>query len=382
MDRRPENPPDEAAERIAAALGQRPAGASPRDGGGGAAPAARAQPPRRRGPMVVAAVVLLVAGLAALATVLYVRHYFSSGALGPEVTVTVAPGSSLHDIALTLEEAGVVERARAFEIRADTDGYATKFRPGVYRLRVNEPYDSLVAALLGGSKPPTVKVTIPEGLTARQTADLLATELDGFSAREYIDLTLTHPLPFRLPGFASGGSLEGFLFPATYEVSPDVGEREFVELQLDTFKKTLAGIDLRQAHAHNLTDYDIVILGSMIEREIQVPPERALAAAVMWNRLRIDMPLQIDATIEYALPEYKEQLTYDDLKIQSPYNTYLHSGLPPTPIANPGAAALRAAAHPAAVDYLYYVARGDGTGRHYFSSSYAEFLKDKARAQQ
>ncbi len=120
----------------------------------------------------------------------------------------------------------------------------------------------------------------------------------------------------------------------------------------------------------------------MIEREIDVPSERVLAAAVIWNRLRLHMPLQIDATIEYALPVYKPVLSYRDLQIRSPYNTYLHTGLPPTPIANPGLASLRAAAHPAAVDYLYYVARGDGSGRHFWSASYAQFLKDKARAGQ
>ena len=119
----------------------------------------------------------------------------------------------------------------------------------------------------------------------------------------------------------------------------------------------------------------------MVEREAQVGAERPLVAAVIWNRLRQGMMLQIDATVQYALGEHKAVLTYDDLKVDSPYNTYLHFGLPPTPIANPGLASLQAAADPAAVDYLYYVARGDGTGRHYFSSTYSQFLSDKAKAQ-
>ena len=124
----------------------------------------------------------------------------------------------------------------------------------------------------------------------------------------------------------------------------------------------------------------MVIIASMVEREASVAEERPIVAAVIWNRLKADMLLQIDATIQYALGEQKPVLTYDDLEIDSPYNTYKHPGLPPTPIANPGLAALQAAADPADVDYLYYVARNDGTGQHYFTADYDQFLVDQAKA--
>lgn len=336
---------------------------------------------RRRAAALILLVVLLVTVVGGVTAYTFIKDYFAVGARGPAVSVNIPPESSLHQIALILEKTRVVPHARAFEYRAKRDGHEFSFRPGRYDLYVNEPYDDLVAALLKGEVKPVVKVTIPEGLTVRQSADLVAGSVAGFQARTYVDITLKHPLPFRLEGFASGGPLEGMLFPATYEVSPDVSEADFARLQLGTFKERLAEIDLRKARAHNLTEYDVTIIGSMIEREIQVAAERPLAAAVIWNRLRLGMPLQIDATVQYALPQYKEQLTFEDLKVQSPYNTYLHTGLPPTPICNPGAAALRAAAHPAAVDYLYYVARNDGSGGHYFSANYAQFLKDKARAQ-
>ncbi|MGZ4198603.1 MAG: endolytic transglycosylase MltG [Thermoleophilia bacterium] len=340
------------------------------------------RPPRRRPPRVlrllaVVVVVLLVVGLG---VGLYLRSYFSSGRPGAVVSVTVPQGASLSRISQILEDAGVVRHAGAFSIRAQTDGYASEFKSGVYRLRRNEPYDTLVAALRHG--PPQLVVTIPEGYTARQTAALLAEKIPGFSAQRYIDLTLLHPLPFRCPGFHSGGPLEGFLFPATYDVPPTISPRRFIAQQLAAFRATMAHVDLARAAAKNLTEYDVVIIGSMIEREIEAPAERPLAGAVIWNRLHLRMRLQIDATIEYALPAYKPVLTYHDLQIDSPYNTYLHAGLPPTPIANPGLASLKAAAHPAGIDYLYYVARNDGSGRHYFSASYAQFLKDKARAQQ
>jgi len=338
------------------------------------------RPPRRRRALrliILALVVLLGVGLVAG---LYVKSYFSTGRPGKVVTVSIPAGATLAQIAQILEKAGVVPRAGAFEIRAQTDGHAGDLQAGVYRLRVNQPYASLVQALRRG--PPTIKVTIPEGFTARQTAALLAREIPHFSAQQYLDLTLVHPLPCTFPGFESGGPLEGFLFPATYEVPATITPQAFVEQQLAAFRENMAKVGLGRAHAKNLTAYDVVIIASMVEREIESPAERALGAAVVWNRLHLRMPLQIDATVEYALPVYKAHLTYQDLKVDSPYNTYLHEGLPPTPIANPGLAALRAAAHPARVPYVYYVARSDGSGRHYWSSSYAQFLKDKARAQQ
>ena len=312
----------------------------------------------------------------------YAREYFapSSGALGRAVTVTIPPGASLSAIAEKLESKGVVRHARAFVIRAESDGYSTKFKPGTYRLHQNEPYERLVALLVQGVKPPTVKVSIPEGTTLRQAAELVAGELASIPAKEYVAVAAVDPPPFRLPGYKPGTTLEGMLFPATYEVRPGSKAPAFVEQQLTAFRDNFASVDVTRARKANLTPYDVVIIASMIDREAQVPAERPLVAAVIWNRLSDGMLLQIDATIQYALGKNKPVLTYDDLKIDSPYNTYKYAGLPPTPISNPGLAALRAAAAPAGVDYLYYVARNDGTGGHYFSNKYEQFLVDKAKA--
>ncbi len=145
-------------------------------------------------------VVLLVVGLG---VGLYLRSYFSTGRPGTVVSVTVPQGASLTRISQILEDAGVVKHAGAFAIRAQTDGYGSDFKSGVYRLRMNEPYDTLVAALRHG--PPPLVVTIPEGYTARQTAALLAQKIPGFSAPRYVNLTLIHPLPFRCPGFTAVG---------------------------------------------------------------------------------------------------------------------------------------------------------------------------------
>lgn len=340
----------------------------------------RARAARRRRRRLTGFVLVAVVSLLAGFGVGYVRGYFSDGRPGATVTVVIPEGATLNEIAAILAGKGVVPHARAFVIRAEADGYGTKFKPGTYRLRENEPYDRLVALLLKGAAPHTVRVTIPEGMTLAQTAALVARRLPGVSEADYLRVARDHPPRVRLGGYRPGTTLEGLLFPATYEVTPDTGARRFVQLQLDAFRERLAQVDLRRARAANLTPYDVVIIASLVEREAKVAAERPLVAAVIWNRLRRGMLLQIDATVQYALGETKPVLTYDDLKVDSPYNTYLHPGLPPTPIANPGLAALKAAADPAPVDYLYYVLRNDGSGRHYFSATYEQFLADKAKA--
>jgi len=310
----------------------------------------------------------------------YARGYFASGDVGREVTVVVPIGATLSSIASELEAKGVVKHARAFVIRAESDGYATKFMPGTYAFHQNEPYEQLVALLAKGVKPPTVKVSIPEGTTLKQAAGRVAAEISTISAADYVAVARDDPPPFRLGGYKPGTTLEGMLFPATYEVIPKVKARAFVEKQLTAFEQNFAKVDMTRALKAKLTPYDVVIIASMIDREALVPADRPMVAAVVWNRLRIGMRLQFCSTVQYALGKTKPVLTYDDLKIDSPYNTYKHAGLPPAPISNPGLAALQAAAAPANVDYLYFVARNDGSGRHYFSKDYAQFLADQEKA--
>jgi len=338
----------------------------------------RRRPGRRR-----LAGYLLVAVLAFLAGVGtgYARGYFSTGDVGATVRVVIPSGASLSAIAAELEAKGVVKHARAFVIKAEGDGFATRFKPGTYTLHRNEPYDSLVALLSKGVNAPTVKVSIPEGTTLKQAAVRVSAAVPGISTAGYVDVARDEPPPFELQGYKPGTTLEGMLFPATYEVLPKTTAAEFVDKQLAAFDDNFSKVDLTRAHKANLTAYDVVIIASMIEKESQASGERRVVAAVIWNRLKKDMLLQIDATVQYALGKTKPMLTYDDLKIDSPYNTYKHAGLPPTPISNPGLAALKAAADPDDVPYLYYVARNDGSGRHYFSSSYEQFLADQRKAQ-
>jgi UPF0755 protein len=379
--------PDDVSGSTYRATGARPPGQGwqryepGRGSGGGAAEPPRPGRSRRRrdrlvGYLLLAVVMLIVGGVYG-----YIDSLFSDGEVGGEVTVVVEEGSSLRAISETLAEQGVVKHARAFEIRAETDGYATRFMPGTYEFRVNEPYDILVATLLKGVKPRTVSVSIPEGSTLRQAADIVSGELARVSRQDYIAVARDDPPPFKLEGYKKGKTLEGMLFPATYEVLPKEASAEsFVKTQLETFDAYFAKVDMTRAKAANLTEYDVVIIASIIDREIRLAKERRLAAAVIWNRLREDMRLQMCSTVQYALGKNKPVLSFEDLEIDSPYNTYKHDGLPPAPISNPSLAAMQAAADPADVDYLYFVAREDGSGGHYFSSTYEEFEADTAKA--
>lgn len=322
-------------------------------------------------------VAIAIVGLGAVE----VSYLFHTGPEGGAESVTIPAGSSLTTVADILARRGVVAHALAFEIRARLDGRGSQLKAGTYVLHTNEPFGALVAALVAGAPPRTIRITIPEGFTIAQTATRLGSEIPGFSAKQYLGLTRHYPGKVPVGGYRTEETLQGLLFPATYDVLPTVTPRQFIALQLAAFQASIAQVDLSRAAKANITPYDVVTIASLIEREARAAGDRAKIAAVIWNRLRQGMKLQIDATVLFALGRHRDALTYRDLKFASPYNTYLHYGLPPTPIDNPGRATLAAAAAPAHVDYLYYVGRSDGTGPLYFSRSYRQFLKNEARAQ-
>lgn len=309
-----------------------------------------------------------------------VRAYFSPGEVGAEVEVTIPEGATLKEIGRILAEKGVVEHASLFVYQVKEDGHENDLKPGTYTLRVNEPYDELLAALLEGVAAPTIKVTLPEGLTIDEQAARIAEAVPGFDGQRYARLAREDPPKVAVEGYQPGTTLEGLLFPATYEVREKVTPRAFIAMQLAALEENLAKVDMTRARRADLTEYDVLIIASLIEGEARVAEERELVGAVIWNRLREGMLLQIDAAIQYALGERKEALLYEDYEIDSPYNVYKNLGLTPTPINSPGLAAMKAAANPARVDYLYYVARADGTGLHYWSNDYDQFLRDKERA--
>lgn len=221
------------------------------------------------------------------------------------------------------------------------------------------------------TEPALVPLTFPEGYRYTQMAETVGRET-RLSEQRYLDLAGPSARGAKLAGRSEPTSLEGFLFPATYQIGTDTTEDYLIDRQIEAFRDVMSQIDLRAARRKNLTRYDVVIIASMIEREVRVPSERAVVAGVMYNRLRLGMRLDIDATVQYAVGDWRE-LTGSDLRSDSPYNTRRFSGLPPGPICNPGEASLRAAANPKQSDFLYYVAAADGSGRHIFATTLDEF---------
>jgi cell division protein YceG involved in septum cleavage len=247
----------------------------------------------------------------------------------------------------------------------------------------------LVTALHGRSHPKpipvpvAVKVLIPEGKTRLQIAQIAASDgLTGSYRAASRRSALLNPAHYGAP--RNTPDLEGFLFPATYEMNPGANVSQLVDEQLVAFRQRFGAGEIRRAHELGVTAYELLTVASMIEREAQTSHDRPLIAAVIYNRLHQGMPLGIDATIYYAvelqqnIATYTGELTEAQLHIDSPYNSRTHTGLPPTPISNPGLASIEAAAHPAHVSYLYYVAAADGCGEQVFSTSESAFERNVA----
>jgi UPF0755 protein len=297
---------------------------------------------------------------------------------GDPVTVTIPEGANNDEIANILEDAGIIDSATKFELRLVGNGDGDSFKPGTYELRENESYDLIVEALNGGPEKPTVqlaRLVVPEGFSTKDIAARVANRL-GVTAKQYNAAVkaANPPKGFLVEGETSP-RLEGFLWPATYEVPKPVKAKDLVADQLESFEENWAKIDMTYAASKGLTKYDVLKIASLIEREAAFPGDRAKIAAVIYNRLEADMELGIDPTIQYAKGNW-EPLTAADLEIDSPYNSRLVKGLPPTPICNPGLASLRAAAKPGKQDFLYFVAiPGDERRRHFFTNDYEEFLQ-------
>lgn len=224
--------------------------------------------------------------------------------------------------------------------------------------------------------PEVYTVTLPEGLTNAEVAKKVEAATGGKISEKEFDAAT------RAGGFdydfleGSGGNLEGFLFPKTYEVTAEAGARSLVDRLLKQFGLETEQIEWNRAQSLGVTPYQAVIIASMIEEEARVPEDRPLIASVIYNRLKQKMRLGICSTVLYALGEHKEILTNKDLEVDSPYNTYKVAGLPPGPICNPGFESLRAALYPAQTDYIYFILTG-ADGRHSFTADYLQFSRWK-----
>lgn len=296
--------------------------------------------------------------------------------VGGEVVLTIPPGSTTEQIADLLREAGVIRSTLAFRLRARQNGVDGSFQAGQHVLRRNMTVDEAIQALQKAEVQDTA-LTLIEGWRREEMAAYLQGQ-NALNASEFLALTASGRFERSfLADRPDSASLEGYLFPDTYRIENETTTIEFIEGLLDQFARKLGGGVSEGFQANDFSVHQAVTLAAIVEREAQVALERPLIASVFYNRLRIGMPLQADPTVQYALGYqdsegrwWKKALTYDDLKVASPYNTYANAGLPPGPICNPGLASLQAVAAPATTDYYYFVAVGDGS--HVFSRTLQE----------
>jgi len=310
--------------------------------------------------------------LAAMAFVLAIAACGSGS--GTPVRVTIPQGATLRVAADSLARAGVVLYPRFFRVYASFRRGDRAIKAGTYMLRPHEGWGTVLDALRRGKGLVHI-VTIPEGFSIGQIAPLLEGKLgqpaDSVKAA-VSDTALLHQLDVPTK------TLEGYLFPDTYTFAEGTTARTAVDMMVRRFEQVWKPEWTARLDTLHLSRNDVMALASIVEKEARLPEERPVIAAVYMNRLRANIPLQADPTVQYALGKHVARVYYKDLEVESPYNTYKHGGLPPGPIASPGKASIEAALYPANVPFIYFVAFPDG--HHEFRRDLAGHEKAKSEA--
>lgn len=303
-----------------------------------------------------------------------------------EVAVNIPAGASTGEIGQILEEKQLIRSAFMFKWLLRYEGVASQLQAGEYRFKQGASIDQIVAKMKQGDIVlNTVKFTIPEGFSVEQIADRLSAE--GLVDRQkFLDEADHGEFSFSwfsdLPKKANvKHRLEGFLFPDTYEVKKGATEKEIIERMLAQFDKEFKPEWREALKQKKLSIYDAVTLASIVEREVVADNERPIVAGIFFNRIKDGWKLQSCATVQFVLGKQRDRITYKDLKVDSPYNTYENAGLPVGPIANPGAKSLQAVVYPEKTDYFFFVTKKDGTQEHLFARTFAEHIKNNAKSQ-
>ena len=323
---------------------------------------------------------LLIIAIAGMGGVWFVHSI--PDALDPdsteEITVEIPEGYGINAIGELLEEQGVISSAFKFKLYNRLSGDGAVLNAGTYTLSPSMDLPAIFEKL-SSYEVDSMSFTIPEGLTLYQTAEKLADQGMG-SYEEFLRAIQNVDFGY---GWLENNSLEGYLLPNTYTVPDGYTEEQIIDFLLEQFEQTVLPVydSADQALKDKYTLNEIITAASIIERECMKDDERPLVASVIYNRMDENMKLEMCSTIQYLLlmetGEVKENLLYSDLEIESPYNTYLHFGLPPGPICSPGIASIEAALEPADTDYLYFVVSADLDGSSKFSSNYDDFLDYK-----
>ena len=296
-------------------------------------------------------------------------------ALSTPAVVTIFGGDSAAVIGRRLLANQAIDSQMRFELLALLLGWEGRLEPGSYSFEPGLTTYEILRRIHSGVTSP-LRVVIPEGLRVEQVMERLdqANVIGRAEFRLALQAAETVAAGTLAALRPTGASLEGYLFPSAYSFPLDLTANEALRLMLQRFDESISPQLLEEINVSGRTLHEILTIASIIEREVVEDSERALVSAVIWNRLAAGMPLQMDPTVQYAvgseLDWWKRELTREDLAVESAYNTYVISGLPPTPIASPGLASIEAAANPANVPYLYFVARGDGS--HAFAVTYEE----------
>ncbi|HVD85948.1 MAG TPA: endolytic transglycosylase MltG [Solirubrobacterales bacterium] len=320
-----------------------------------------------RHPFRLAAAILAVLVLWFLNSLFQPFHGDGTGS----VQVTIPKGSSVSEVGDLLDKKGVIDSSTLFQVRVTLAGKRSEIYSGHFTLAHGMSYGAAIDQL---STPPikrTVAVTLPEGYTRSQAAQLVEEDgVPGSYTKATVRSKYLNPAEY---GGKAARDLEGFLFPDTFELKPDAPVADLVQLQLQDFKRRIKKVNMSYAKSKNLTVFDVLTIASMVEREAGVASQRKLVASVIYNRLHEGMPLGIDATIRFATGNYTKPLTESELATDSPYNTRTNAGLPPGPIDSPGLASIEAAVHPAKTGYLFYVTTPGACGKLTFAKTEAEF---------
>jgi len=323
--------------------------------------------------IIVVFISLIIWGMVALATVGTIK-------IKEEKVVTINKNSGANLIATTLKDNKIIKSKFFFVNHIKKNDAATKLKPGTYKFGPGKvTFDDILEKLLKGEQEEHINITIPEGYTVKQIARLFADK--GLVTEEaFLEYAKNMEIPYDyIEKTGEYRQLEGFLFPDTYQIPISWKEDKIINKLLSEFDKNFT-TELREgAKEIGYSIKDIVTIASLIEREARVEKERPTISGVIHNRLKKGMLLQIDATVQYLLPEQKERLLYKDLEVDSPYNTYKYAGLPPTPIATPGISCIKAALYPEEHDYLYYRTKASGNGEHWFTKTFEEHVNHKGK---
>jgi UPF0755 protein len=325
----------------------------------------------RRWPFVLLALALTFLLLAGSA-VIWVEHQINPpGASGPQVVVTVEKGMSTADIGQLLERQDIIASGSVFRYYARLTGVGS-IEAGDYQLQKHSDMSRVVKVLEGGAaKAEDERVTVPEGLTLPEVAKVVGA-MPRRSAERFLEVANSGAVrsQYSPPGTSS---LEGLILPETYFVTKGDDEAKILRKMVDAFDQLATQLNLSGAAAKlGVTPYQVVILASLVEREARVDEDRGKVARVIYNRLERKMPLQVDATVLYALGRPQESVSFKDREVDSPYNTYKIAGLPPGPIASPGRKSIEAATAPTPGNWIYYVLT-DPSGKHTFTADDREF---------